>query len=316
MRSLGVVGVEGAPKLMLKLSSVFLLALLMDDSLPILESAIGIPPSLLYRNSKGEKVVCDLQGDWKLQLLGAVPTDLNRLGSGFTCLSTETESDVWGWAATRIELESHHEMDETGKNFEGQGWVAAADCTIELNNDASPIKIPESFGPVILPFWNGFRADKMLSFRRLEIRLEEIASFSPQDTESAQAVDFKVERASQAEVLSARNGRGESTAAPVFSHLNRAGWSVQIPEHAQIIIIQRLFDAFHGLQRARVFLDSDMAGWWHSPFQDRINRWKIDSFHSRLKEDQKGRRLRVTIDPPAGVPLFSLGEIRIFVLSS
>lgn len=300
---------------MLKLSSVFLLALLMDDSLPILESAVGIPPRLLYQNPEGGRVVCDLQGDWELKLMGAVPDDLQKLGTGFTCLCTTSASTAWGWLALRTGFDAEKELDRTGKKSDGQGWVRAHNCTVELNNDARPIKIPESLGEVNLPYWNGFLADRTLSFRKLACRLEEIAAFRPHDSDGAKEVDFKVERASQVEILSAKNGRGEPVAAPVFSHLNRASWTVQIPRQAEILIIQRSFDAFHGLQRARVFLDEELVGWWHGPLQDRLCRWAADSFHTRLKPDQKGRAVRITLDPPAGVPLFSLSQIRVFVMS-
>jgi hypothetical protein len=300
---------------MLKLSSVFLLALLMDDSLPILESAVGIPPRLLYQNPEGGRVVCDLQGDWELKLMGAVPDDLLKLGTGFTCLCTESVSTEWGWLALRTGLDAKAEQDRRGEKCDGQGWVRAQNCTVELNGDARPIKIPESLGEVTLPYWNGFLADQTLRFRKLACRLEEIASFSPHDSDSAKEVDFKVERASQVEILSSKNGRGEPVTASVFSHLNRASWTAQIPQQAEVLIIQRSFDAFHGLQRARVFLDEELAGWWHGPLQDRVCRWAADSFHTRLKPDHKGRSVRITLDPPAGVPLFSLSQIRVFALS-
>lgn len=299
---------------MLRLSSVFLLALLMHK-LPNLDCALGIPPLAIYRSAEGSQVVCDLEGkDWRLHLLGQHPEDLRILSGEQLVVTTESVEGLWGWAATKDTPDEYVEAQSIREESDGMGWVALEDCTIELNQDARPICLPPEMGRCILPFWNGFKADKPLACSHISGQLVKLADFYPADQTGTKEVGFSVERASQVEVLEARNGRGELIAQPVFSHLNRACWNVTIPPEAEILIIEREFDAFHGLQRARVFLDDQMAGWWHAPLQDRLNRWAQDSCHLRLNNSQRGRTIRITIDPPAGVPLFSLGRIRVFAM--
>lgn len=299
---------------MLRLSSVFLLALLMHK-LPILDCALGIPPVALYRSADGGQVVCDLEDkDWRLHFLGQHPEDLRILSGDQLVVTTESVEGLWGWAATKHTPDEFSEAKSMQKESDGMGWVEVQNCRIELNQDARPICFPPELGRCILPFWNGFKADKPLSCSHVSAHLVKLADFYPADQTGTEEVGFSVERASQVEVLEARNGRGELLAQPVFCHLNRAFWNVTIPPDAQILIIEREFDAFHGLQRARVFLDDEMAGWWHAPFQDRRNRWAQDSCHIRLNNSQQGRTIRITIDPPSGVPLFSLGRIRVFAM--
>ncbi len=299
---------------MLKLSSVFLLALLMHK-LPILDCALGIPPVALYRSGDENQVVCDLEGKgWRFSLLGKFPEDLRILSGDQLLVTTESVEGLWGWAAAKHTPDDFFDPMSIRKESDGMGWVEVQDCRIELNQDARPISFAPEMGRCILPFWKGFKADKALSCFYISAQLVKLAEFYPADQTGIEEVGFSVERASQIEILEARNGRGELLSQPVFCHLNRAFWNVTIPPEAQILIIERAFDAFHGLQRARVFFDDEVAGWWHAPHQDRQNRWAQDSCHLRLNNSQRGRTIRITLDPPSGVPLFSLGRIRVFAM--
>lgn len=300
---------------MLELSSVFLRAVLMDRTLPFLECSLVFPPKSLYRTARGRRVVCDLEGYWHCQVFGRPPDDLAVAAEDCLLITTKSLSEDWGWAALRCRPEPALTFDGLGDSAAGQGWVRAEDCTLELNNDLHPVKIPIAFGPVILPFWNGFLADKALQYVSLNSKMVELASFIPPTGEGSLEVNFKVQRASQVVVLEAGNGRGEIISAPVFSHLNRASFTLALPADTDTLVLQRRFDAFHGLQRARVFFDDAFMGWWHSPRQNRVNRWAVDSCHFKARPEQRDKTIRITLDPPAGVPLFSLSQIQVFAIT-
>lgn len=307
-------GVDEAPKLMLRVSSVFLPALLMDK-MPILQCALGIPPSTLYRDPEGRRVVCDLEGEWRVKCYGDLPSDLKTHKADYATLTTDSASSAWGWSADRLADFAAGDWSGKAKSCFEMGLIKAFNCSIELNEDGVVHSIPALFGELLLPFWKGFESDRELEFITLpgeRVLLQEI--YPPKGRGTSEA-EFQVERASQVELLNSTNAIGEPLEAEVFSHLNRASWSLCIPERAEILVLERRYDAFHGLQRARVFIESDLCGWWHSPIQNRTHRWAVDSCHIRLMQHQKGRKVTITIDPPAGVPLFSLSQIRVFALS-
>lgn len=298
---------------MLGISSVFLPAVFMFK-VPILECALGIPPLGLYRNVQGKRVVCDLEGKGNLNCLGSVPEDLLLRTEPSVEMTTESTALDWGWMAVRNIPDNSGCSSSITSSSDGFGWVTASDCLLELNNDSRRVSIAPNFGNLTLPFWNGFTSDRPLPYSSFAAERLLLADFCPSDRQAADQHRFAVERASQVEKLEATNGRGEFISGLVFSHLNRASWDVTIPENGRILIIERTFDAFHGLQRARVFFDNEFVGWWHCIIQDRVNRWATDSCHLRLEHNHRGRKIRVTLDPPAGVPLFSLGCLRVFGL--
>ncbi|MEZ5164012.1 MAG: hypothetical protein R2688_09760 [Fimbriimonadaceae bacterium] len=96
---------------------------------------------------------------------------------------------------------------------------------------------------------------------------------------------------------------------PVAYHLNRATWKIQLPGNQVGVRLGKTYDQFHGRQRARVLIDGEMAGWWYLPHQNRDNRWAEAQFSLPTKLIMGKTEMEITIDPPAGVPLWSVGEI-------
>jgi hypothetical protein len=76
--------------------------------------------------------------------------------------------------------------------------------------------------------------------------------------------------------------------------------------------LRKVYDAFHGRQRARVLIDSEPLGIWFLPVEDRLNRWRVAEFGVPVPAGKQ--RLRLTIDPLAGSALWSLSEFQIFGL--
>lgn len=93
--------------------------------------------------------------------------------------------------------------------------------------------------------------------------------------------------------------------APFFQFLNEATFEVTIHPENEGLQVTRIFDAFHGRQRARVLVDGEPVGVWYNPFQNRHERIHADTFGISAKWTRGKERVVLTLDPPAGAPLWS-----------
>lgn len=138
----------------------------------------------------------------------------------------------------------------------------------------------------------------------INTKITEIDRFSISDIVAKDTRDFHVQNMSEIEELTSG-----STRKPVAYHLNRATWQIQLPGHQIGVRIGKTYDQFHGRQRARVLIDGVVAGWWYLPHQNREFRWAEAQFSLPTELILGKTSIEVTIDPPAGVPLWSVGEI-------
>jgi len=117
----------------------------------------------------------------------------------------------------------------------------------------------------------------------------------------------------------ARNEPGEGSASSleprtILSHLNEASFTVQTPTETEGLILVKIYDRFHGRQRARVLVDGTDTGIWYEPHQDRTHRWAW-GYYGIPKEHLKPNETQtITIDPPSGTPLWSVGRIEVWNL--
>jgi len=95
-------------------------------------------------------------------------------------------------------------------------------------------------------------------------------------------------------------------------HLNTMEFEAAIG--SGVVAIRRMYDGFHGKQRARLLIDGEMAGWWYTPEENRKKRWAESTFVVNPKLTKGKSQLRITVDPPAGTPLWSVAHYRVFDL--
>ena len=81
------------------------------------------------------------------------------------------------------------------------------------------------------------------------------------------------------------------------------------------LILRKRFDRFHGRQRARVFVDGQFAGWWYEAGENRIHRWGVTDFGIDGRFTKGKDSVLITIEPPAGVPLWSVSRLDLFALT-
>jgi hypothetical protein len=96
------------------------------------------------------------------------------------------------------------------------------------------------------------------------------------------------------------------------SHLNRMSFDISIDPQNTGVLLRRTYDRFHGRQRARVLVDGVAIGYWYAPIEDRKNRWAEDEFFLPMYFTSGKPKVRVEIDPPAGTPLWSVSDYRVF----
>lgn len=142
--------------------------------------------------------------------------------------------------------------------------------------------------------------------------LTQICRFSPCAEEDRESVNWSAQNASAVEELDSCFLDGSPHRAPVMSHLNLASWTITLSEPANALIIRKLYDQFHGRQRARALLDGSFAGWWHLPWQSRTCRWAWAE--CPLPGPIPAGDHILGIDPPSGTPLWSVSEIEVLAV--
>lgn len=145
-------------------------------------------------------------------------------------------------------------------------------------------------------------------------RLELVDSFLLSNPEVLKARRWQVQSISRLHSLSSSFEDGTELELEHASHMNIASWDLEVSLEWQGIVLAKVFDRFHGKQRARVWVDDVAAGYWFDPFEDRVNRWGISRFGIPPELLAGKTRVRIAIDPPSGVPLWDAAGYFVFAL--
>jgi len=212
---------------------------------------------------------------------------------------------------------------EVGEKFEGCGWALGigdfgsgiVDSALAIEDRPEPFDpdsaIPGPQWPV--PFFRGVSGPGLRVIRAAE-RCVTVDAFDLSDAPGLRERGWTVQNGSKLFDLDSMFPDGTKRQAQVMSYLNRATWRVPVPPHCKGLIVRKLYDAFHGRQRARVLVDGAFVGWWYEPWQDRERRWRwartgIDERFLKGKSE-----ITLSIDPPAGSPLWSVSRIEVDAL--
>ncbi|MCB8932282.1 MAG: hypothetical protein M9921_08460 [Fimbriimonadaceae bacterium] len=271
----------------------------------------------LYRDHLGRRVLADAEGCGRLEIETAAPglaTDAAADGTFEDGLIAATAEDGPSTLSIlRGGLEALPDLAEgidVRGSFEGAGWVLASEGPLQVDGLREEAPLPASSLPI--PFFLEACAATLTVVRR-DFRALPIDRFSIADAGALKERGFRVQNMSDIEPLDGFFPNGESRVAPVASHLNTASWSVELPAEAFAVVLRKIYDRFHGRQRARVLLNGLPAGTWYEPEENRVARWAISDFCARVPEDG-GSALRIAIDPVAGSPLWSVAEMEVFAL--
>lgn len=277
------------------------------------------PPSLklyefagedcLYRDHLGRRVLLDEEGIGKRVILEQ---------SGTITLEPETEDFVDFTTVVSLDSGLFRGLTVCGAEVPVSGeWVAASGLVVGCGwVRGGTVAVDDSLVQLVdrpRPF---FRRVQGESFEVLRLPYEPVLadSIDVAAPDSLKSHKWQVQNMSAVFELASQTSEGEIFEGRHASHLNRAYFDLQVPEGAVMGVLRKRYDRFHGRQRARVFVDDKVVGWWYEPSEDRTKRWGWSSF-ALPHEFVAGKDLiRVCIDPPSGVPLWSVSLIEFWAL--
>lgn len=285
-----------------------------SQSLPTLSSRLFAfdGDRCLYRDHRGRRVVADCEGPGRfvvergsVEVLTALTDD--SFPEGFTAVCE-------GDACVRVLIGGGKDLPSTdaatlevcGEHL-GCGWVVEADGPFAVDGRHEP-GIPPRCGHAT-PFWREYRGGSARIVER-PWRAVSLDAFSIDDPDALRARAFRVQNISDVLSLASAFEDGTAHTAPVASHLNTASWDVAVPPEAAAILLRKTFDRFHGRQRARVSIGGVSAGYWYEPVECRTKRWGVSDFVAPVPAE--GGLVRVSIDPVAGAPLWSVSQLEVW----
>lgn len=194
-------------------------------------------------------------------------------------------------------------------SIEGPGWWLSGEVVTREQPGSVQVAAPQA--PI--PFHLGADGSgEALSLANHRVQC--LQDWTPTDPEAARAHGWQVRNASRVIELHSSFADGTELTAPIFSHLNTATWTVDIPAGTQGLVIRKRFDQFHGRQRARVLLNGEFWGRWCEPAEDRTHRWAWGFVALPWPAHTPYGRVTIGIDPPAGTPLWSVSHLTVHAM--
>lgn len=271
----------------------------------------------LYRDHLGRRVLADAEGSGRLLVgveapgTGGDPSRDGVFHEGLVVATDEPGRSVLTVLRGGPEPLPEREGEAVpGGVFHGAGWVTACDGPLRVDVRREQAPPPSVETPV--PFFLEARGEGLRVVPR-RFAATSIDRFSIGDADALKARSFRVQNMSDVEWLDSTFADGEGRRGPVASHLNTASWTLEVPRGAYAVVLRKVYDRFHGRQRARVLLDGAAIGTWYEPEEDRRARWAVSDFGALLPEEAP-REVRVSIDPVAGSPLWSVSDVEVFAL--
>lgn len=274
----------------------------------------------LYRDHNGASLVADVEGSGVYKVHSAHAAVIVDEGQPFACGdftdgSFSTSLVVLGEEADVSVLLGSAEWPSGGETLSlpvvGSGYLLQGEDVV-IDQSIVSRSCPSG---TALPFFNSLEGTGAV---RVALtggsRLVEVDRWQI-DTAALQAErQFSSQNLSATSVLRSAFSSGEVFEGTVASHLNAVSWTVHLPAGAQGLRLRKTYDRFHGRQRARVLIDGRFAGWWYEPEEDREQRWGEAEFGVAAGLVEGKSVVRMTIDPPAGAPLWSVSEMKVFAV--
>lgn len=133
------------------------------------------------------------------------------------------------------------------------------------------------------------------------------------DPEDRAEHGWKAKNSSDLFLLESEFEDGSEWTALHLSHLNRAEWTFAVTAPNCGGFLRKIYDRFHGRQRARVLIDGEFVGWWYEPREDRIQRWAVGEFPIPARALAGKESVQLCIDPPSGTPLWSVSRLELWL---
>lgn len=257
-----------------------------------------------YRWTEGSRVLLDLDGQGRAWASRAVQW-LTEAGASFGtevtfsdhCVALTRDDDpVTVWAGNGFDIAGPLQF---GQSFMGPGWILDAE-SLTIDGGMTCMWIP---GQPAIPLVHQVTGTGL--------------SFLPAGLNSVRLDQFPFTKAE----IKSRGGQVTNLSEPIAfaaetppaaSLLNRAEWPLDLPTGTVALALRKSYDRFHGRQRCRILINGVASRWWHLPQENRLQR-PGEAWISVPLRGITGS-ITLALDPPAGVPLWSIGEIEIRAL--
>lgn len=194
--------------------------------------------------------------------------------------------------------------------FVGRGWLLKADRAVQIDGSHEAIALNGLAWPI--PFHLGIEEQGEAVVYAGTEPARPIACIDLNNNNTLANAEFRVQNMSEVLSITSTFADGQNHESKVASHLNAASFRCFIPPSCNGLLLRKTYDRFHGRQRARVLVDGVPSGWWYEPVEDRNHRWGV-GFFGIGEEFVRGKdQINITIDPPAGAPLWSFSRLEVF----
>lgn len=273
----------------------------------------------LYRDHHGRRVLADAEGSGEVAVKGSRFTVLTPTqeieGSGEARLAFNEGILVVFDGSGRVQVEvqkdaaPHTEpVEEVTGLAEGCGWFwPGSGCYADGSHGAY---LPG----VAYPFFRSVAGPASV-LREDSVKCVVADAFDVSDEPALKERGWTVKNASELYGLDSTFPDGFPHTAEHLSHLNTAQWTSSIPGPNTGIRLRKLYDRFHGRQRARVMIDGRFAGWWYEPEEDRRHRWAWSEFGVDPTFTEGKSSVEITIDPPPASPLWDVSRYEVWALT-
>lgn len=196
----------------------------------------------------------------------------------------------------------------TSAPFFGTGWLTGGEAELDGAKQRSKgsTEFPIPFFEECVPIGDRKNVEILVGRERSKTT----GGWEMANIEVLRKGGLTVQNLSKPEELAASWPNGESETRIMACHLNEMRWTITVDHPVIGLLLFRTYDAFHGLSQVRVFINDQQIGRWFCPEQDRTHRWRQSAFGMEFETSLEPGDLAVTIDPPAGAPLWSVSSYR------
>jgi hypothetical protein len=302
---IGVVGVTRRRSMVVsRLSSVFLPAILTVTDRSFCGNTSELfsfdDNSWLYADPSGKRIIADAEGPGKFVVANPAGEILSQDSFGDYLALPHPATPSSGYVI--VQATSDDQLFSSSED-RFPCWIEAGSVLTEFDGRPWP--------PIPIPFrliaWHSVTLVSGSS-RAIAYQLQEVLSLNVTNETSRKEASFQSQN--ETDLLEGIGEPGEFSR----SYLNALSVRIAIPKGAIGIRLRKTYDAFHGLQRARVLINDAFVGVWSSMPQNRIQRKQTSTFGFPIPDEWSDQTVELRIDPPAGVPLWSLQNLQVFAV--
>lgn len=274
----------------------------------------------LYQHTSGARVLADWDGPGRMEVFtspedtwieteqGASPVAHSVFEVGEYAVVYSAQAGPFHAIARSGAEAPEAGWEKSSTPLEGAGWVMSGVPGLVV--DDKPVSLAAG---VPLPYWRSCRAaDKMSVVAGQPLTL--LDRFLISDPDALKERRWTAQNMSDTFPLASRDFLGEMLEGIHAAHLNVARWEMELPFCCSALLIRKIYDQFHGRQRARVMVNGDFAAWWYEPAEDREQRWASSQVVFSSPHLASPGPITLSIDPPSGTALWDVSQYEIWGL--